>query len=73
MKVTSSRTYVVLQQNFAGLGSEHDTRGAPKGGTGGQPPPWDLKNIIFSGFLPLNYVICIFEVCFLKIFAMWQD
>ena len=29
------------------------------------PPPCDLKNTIFSGFLPLNYVIYIFEVCFL--------
>ena len=36
-------------------------------------PPWDLKNIVFSGFLPLNYVICIFEVRFLKFFAMWED
>ena len=30
----------------------------------GAGPPWDLKNTIFSGFLPLNYVICIFEVSF---------
>ena len=33
---------------------------------GGEGPPWDLKNTIFSGFLPLNYVICIFQVCFLS-------
>ena len=45
------------------------TRGAPRGE--GPGPPWYLKNTIFSGFLPLNYVICIFEVCFLRIFAMW--
>ena len=46
-------------------------RGAPTGG--GRGPPWDLKNTMFSGFLPLNYVIWIFEVCFLKLFAMWED
>ena len=40
---------------------------------GGAGSPWDLKNTIFSGFLPLNYVIYIFEVCFLKLFAMWED
>ena len=47
----------------------HDLRslsGAhPRGGPGGPSPPWDMKNIIFSGFRPLNYVIYIFEVCFL--------
>ena len=36
------------------------------------PLPRDLENTIFSGFLPLNYAICIFEV-FLKPFAMWED
>ena len=36
-------------------------------------PPWDLKNTRFSGFLTLNYVICIFPACFLKIFAMWEN
>ena len=41
------------------------TRGALTGGGGEGPgPPWDLKNTIFSGFLPLNYVICIFEAVF---------
>ena len=38
------------------------SRDAP-GGPG--PSPWDLKNTIFSGFLPLNYLMYIFEVCFL--------
>ena len=48
-------------------------RGALKG-AGGRPPPWDLKNTIFSGVLLLNYVICNFEVCFFyKLFAMWED
>ena len=42
---------------------EHD-QGRTHGGRGARAPPWDLKNTIFSGFLPLNYVICIFEVCF---------
>ena len=40
-------------------------QGRTQGGEG-PPPPWDLKNTIFSGFLPLNYVICIFEVCLKK-------
>ena len=41
-------------------------RGASKGrARAPPPPPWDLKNAIFSGFLPLNYVIYIFEVGFL--------
>ena len=40
-------------------------RGGPPRGAEGLPP-WDLKNTIFSGVLPLNYAICIleFEVCF---------
>ena len=45
---------------------------APTGGRG-PGPPWDLKNMILSGFLPLNYMIYIFEVCFFKLFAMWED
>ena len=32
-------------------------QGRTQGGRG--PPPWDLKNSISSGFLPLNYAICI--------------
>ena len=47
------------------------SRGAPTGG--GARPPWDRKNTIFSGFLPLNYVICIFASCVFKLFAMWKD
>ena len=38
-------------------------QGRTQGGEG-PAPPWDLKSTIFSGFLPLNSVICIFEVCF---------
>ena len=45
--------------------------GAPTGSEA-PPPPWDLKNTIFSGFLPLNYVICIFQV-FFKLFVMWEN
>ena len=42
------------------------TQGAPKGmARGAAPPPLGPENTIFSGFLPLNYVIYIFEVCFL--------
>ena len=38
------------------------------------PPHWDLKkNTIFSGFLPLNYAIRNFQVCFFfKLSAMWR-
>ena len=39
--------------------------GAPTGGgRGTRAPSGPEKNTIFSGFLRLNYVICIFEVCF---------
>ena len=37
------------------------------GGARGLGSPWDLKNTIFSGFLPLTYVICILEVCFFSV------
>ena len=47
--------------------------GAHPGGGGAGVPPWDLKSTIFSGFLPLNSVICIFSVGVLKFFAMWKD
>ena len=40
-----------------------------RGGSGGPGPPCDLKNTIFSGFVPLNYVIYIFEVCFFMLFC----
>ena len=46
----------------------HSCRGAPTRGARGPASPRDLKNTIFSGFLPLNYVTCIFEVCFLSLF-----
>ena len=53
-------------KSIIGPPKKHRARGAPKGrARGPPPPPWDLKNTIFSGFLPLNYVIYIFEVCFL--------
>ena len=41
----------------ASIGGAH-----PRGGSEGPEPPRGLKNIIFSGFLPVNYVISIFEV-----------
>ena len=37
-----------------------------RGGGEGPGPPRDLKNTTFQGFLPLNYVIFIFEACFLS-------
>ena len=47
-------------------GGDADDQGRPQGeGSDGPGPPWDLKITIFSGFLPLNYLIYIFEVCFL--------
>ena len=36
------------------------------GGRRPGPPPLEPENTIFSGFLSLNYMICIFEVCFLS-------
>ena len=47
--------------------------GPTGGGAKGPASPLGPKNTIFSGFLPLNYVICIFEICFLKLFAMWEE
>ena len=51
-----SATVVILQTE------QGRTQGARRVRT--PPPPWDLKNTIFSGFHPLSYVICIFEVFF---------
>ena len=49
-------------------------RGAPKGRTQGPgPSPWDLPSTRFSGFILLNYIICIFAACVRNIFAMWED
>ena len=39
-------------------------RGASTGGGGGRGPPLGPKYAIFSWFLPLNYVICIFDFFF---------
>ena len=49
--------------------TRYEPRGAPMRGGGGEgpAPPWDLKNTLFSGFLPLNYAICILEVWFLSL------
>ena len=42
----------------------------PRGGPGGPgASPCDLSTTSFSGFLPLNYVICIFAAYVRKIFA----
>ena len=49
-------------------------RGAPTGGGIRRArSPLGHENTIFSRFLSLNYANCIFEVCFLKSFAMWED
>ena len=50
----------------APLEPEKHYQGRTHGAQGARGPLWDLKNTIFSGFRPLNYVICIFEVCFLS-------
>ena len=47
---------------------DEEYAGAYPRGARGPGPLCDMKNTMFSGFLPLNYVICIFEVCFFKIF-----
>ena len=46
-------------------------QGRTHGGPRVPAPPWDLKkNTIFSGFLPLNYVIWIFKVVFFLSFLL---
>ena len=48
--------------------------GAHPCGGEGPSPPWDLKNTIFSRFLPLNYAVLHFRVLFFKFFfSMWED
>ena len=45
----------------------------PRGwSVGPGPSSWDLPSTRFSGFLPLNYVICIFAACMRNMFAMWE-
>ena len=39
-------------------------------GEGRGPFPLEPINTIFSEFLPLNYVICIFKFCFFKFFFL---
>ena len=41
--------------------------GVRKGAPTGEGLHWGLKNNIFSGFLPLNYVLQYFTVCVLKL------
>ena len=55
-RMLPSRSVKVKTKGW-GQGRTHGGRGRP---------PLELKNAIFSGFLPLNYVICIFQVCFLS-------
>ena len=42
-------------------------------GLGHGPSLLDLPSTGFSGFLPLNYVICIFAACVRNCFAMLED
>ena len=50
----------------------HRSRDAPTGRGARPPPPCDLKTPDFEGFF-LNYEICNFAECVLKLFAMWED
>ena len=52
-----------------GLSCDVRHQGSTQGEGPGALPPWDLKNTIFSGFLPLNYVIYIFESLFCYAFC----
>ena len=48
-------------------------QGAPKRRARGPgPSPWDLSSTRFLGFLPLNYVLCIFVACVPNIFPMCE-
>ena len=67
-KNTSCCEYHLLALRYFPVARE---QGRTHGGRRG--PPWDLKNAIFSGFLPLNYAICILKLCCFKLFAMWED
>ena len=51
----------------------HDQGRTQGVGLGARPSPWDLPSTRFSGFLPSNYIVCIFAACVRKIFAMWKD
>ena len=53
-----------MEHGRGGIVTESAQSGAHPRGAKGSSPPWELKNTIFSGFLPLNYVIWIFKVCF---------
>ena len=49
-------------------------RGAPKGrARGARALPLRHKSTRFSVFLPLNYVIFVFAIRVLKLFAMWEE
>ena len=42
-------------------------------GPGDRALPLEAKNTRFPVFLWLNFVICVFPACVLKLFAMWKD
>ena len=52
--------------------SSHQER-TYEGGGGDESAPLNLKNTIFSRLLSLNYAICVFAACVLKVFIMWED
>ena len=61
---TVSTVVTNLEVSSVVIYSQGRTQAGGGGGERGPAPLWDLKNTIFSWFLPLNYVICIFEICF---------
>ena len=62
------------KENAIGVPNLHGGQSGahPREGPGGPgPSPEDLPSTRFSGFLPLNCVICIFAACVRNIFAVW--
>ena len=59
VSVTTQTSRMVICEHY-GQGRTHG--GGASMGTRGARPPWNLKNTIFSGFVPLNYAIRVFKV-----------
>ena len=55
---------------FLPLHAEVHPRGGPERPG---PSPWGIPSTRFSGFLPLNYIICIFSACGCIFFSIWED
>ena len=60
------RVVMSVNQNQQGFVTHINRQGRTQGGVPPPPPPTPAlrpKNTLLSGFLPLNYVICVFAAC----------